>query len=178
MKAVVQQGRKRQQFTNMDTQAKGANADLAAPHYPQSRLITTERDSKGVLRIRLRKTTEKDTTVLVENRQQRLTITRTAYLDGHERSISTASSYYRESEKAVDLAAKDAGDFGRLNHAASQLSAAMAKFGPDNPPSPEQTIIFVRSYQNILEWRRAARRKLDHVEGQIDMVEAMLGRML
>lgn len=162
----------------METLAEGAKVDLAAYQRPRSTLIAMERDSAGMLRVRLGKSIENDTKVMIEHKQEPLTITRTAYLDGCERSISVAGSYYQESEKAVDISARDVGDFGRLNKAATRLTEAMAKFGPDNPPSPEQTMMFIQSYQNILEWRRAARQKLDHVEGQIDMVEAMLGRML
>lgn len=78
----------------------------------------------------------------------------------------------------VPVRTGDVTDFGRLQTAASTLTAIVQQFGPGNPPSPEQLESMLNSYRGILEWRRKARSRMAAAEGQIDLTEASLRNVL
>jgi hypothetical protein len=78
----------------------------------------------------------------------------------------------------VPARTKDTMDFGRLSTAAKALASSMSKYSADNEPSPEQVTTFLVGYQNLLEFRRAARARMTQAEGEIDAVENMLRQFL
>lgn len=146
-----------------------------------SRLVVVEADSAGVRRVRVGRSKSTNGCVLIDGRSHTMTTVATSYLDGHYRVVTTAGSYYQEDEMPRDVVparSKDVTDFGRLTAAAKALAVSMAEFGADNPPSAAQVAAFIGGYRNLLEWRRKVREQMMQAEGQIDMVETMLGQFL
>jgi hypothetical protein len=139
--------------------------------------MVAEVDDHGVYRVRLHQTKQRKGYVNGEP----FTQTTTTYLDGRQISICTAGpSYQKEdmSSAAIPTRTKDVTDFGRLTQAAQALAQTMGRFTADNPPSADQLESLIRSYQNLLEWRRKARESMSRAEGEIDAVQGMLTQFL
>ena len=178
MKATAEAPRgPRQLITNMDNLLTGHGDTVA---HSRSGLIAVERVN-GVLRVRLGGVKQTNGTILIDGRSQPMKVVTTSYLDGAERRVATAGSYYQETESALDAIparSTDVTDFARLTRATKAQAVAMSEFGSKKPPSPEQLAVFVAGYRNLLEWRRMACRRMTEAEGQIDVIETMLSPML
>lgn len=139
--------------------------------------MVVEVDDQGVHRVRLHQTKERKGYVNSEPFVQ----TTTTYLDGKRTQVSTAGPTYQKEDMttaAIPTRTKDVTDFGRLTQAAQSLAQTMGRFTADNPPSADQLESLIRSYQNLLEWRRKARESMSRAEGEIDAVQGMLTQFL
>jgi hypothetical protein len=104
------------------------------------------------------------------------------YLDGGTVEHISAGNYIDQKvtpmTTVVPARTKDTMDFGRLSTAAKALASSMSKYSAENEPSPEQVTTFLVGYQNLLEFRRAARARMTQAEGEIDAVENILRQFL
>lgn len=152
--------------------------DAATLSRKDIRQIRDEQDENGVHRVRLWQSVERKGAL----NGQPYVITTTTYLDGGEVRVSTAGKFEQKKVSpmttVVPARTKDTMDFGRLTTAAKTLAVSMSKYGPENPPSPEQVTAFIVGYQNLLEFRRAVRARMTQAEGEIDMVENVLRQFL
>ena len=131
----------------------------------------------GLERVRLLRST---LTGFSHNMQPGTTV-RTRYLDGGGTAVTTAGSYRSESElafEAVPGRTQDVLDLGRLSLAASTLARQMGQHGPGNAPSAEQVAVWLRSYQGLLDWKKAAEQRMTKAQGEIDSIGVVLGQFL
>lgn len=114
----------------------------------------------------------------------------TTFLDGREivstlrghtvrkKVLDMVGSNVPTTEQVVPARSSSLVDFGRLETAVLEFIRISAKFSPDNPPSDAQLTSLTVAYQNIVEWRHRARERMAHAEGQIELAEDCLKRLL
>lgn len=180
MKATVQHKAPRRRVDRLPGKATGE------PSRPStSRVITIERDDPRELvpiaemtyRVRLERVVEPKGYL----GGAAAATTTTTYLDGLCVTRTAAGEFFQEetmTNAAIPVRSKDVADFGRLSQAAAALAKVLGRYSADNPPSAEQMESILRSYRNILEWRRKARESLTRAEGEIDVLEQMLRQLL
>lgn len=133
----------------------------------------------NVRKVRMERVTEKDFANLNGEVVTRVTA---RYLDGTQAVILMAGKDQRSVDmqrwEAVPARTSDVLDFGRLEAAAAALSAQMAAFDAQNPPSAEQVVSWLQSWQNIQQWRKEAEARFSAADGQIGHVLTMLRQFL
>jgi hypothetical protein len=175
MRTQVQEGRRRTPITSADRIMASTLEPSSVPTRSFSKIIAVERP-KGLSRVRVGRV--KEHKGMVQN--QPMEVVTTQYLDGHGHWIAQTKDFYQEDEMtfdAVPVRTRDITDFGRLSMAAKSLASSMSAFSKTEP-SPEQVAVFINGYRNLMEWRRKAREQMTRAEGEIDVVEILLTKML
>jgi hypothetical protein len=105
------------------------------------------------------------------------TTVRTRYLDGGGTVVTTAGEHRSETAmpfEPIPDHTHNVLDLDRLRLAAAALAKSMA--AQDGPATLEQVATWVRSYQGLLDWQKAAEARLVESQGQITSVRALLAR--
>lgn len=137
--------------------------------------IGAEHDTvTGTTRIRLERTTITGFSL----RGFAGTSVNTSYLDGGGAHVTTTGNHRTIGtvEEAVPPRQDDVLDLARLARATQALAGAMAAH--DGPVTAEQGTVWIRSYQGLCDWQRAAQTRLVASQGGIDAVGVMLTGLL
>ena len=139
--------------------------------------LAEETTPDGVRRIRLARSVDRSAVL----NGQPTTRTKTRYLDGTGTHVVEAGQSRSEipmAFEAVPARTQDVLDLGRLSNAAGALASQMRAHGPGSQPSPEQLAVWLKSYQGLLSWKKAADDRLVKAQGEIDTIGLVLGQFL